>query len=412
MVVHKALRGKNGYRMWNSQHLLRSLVGLPVPPKAFIHPEIRDALLEEAARKGSGKVGPSSVEVVEDDVVDEVMAGRRVFDPDIYYNCDGITAEEVALEGDESVYSFGTAEDLWFLLVNEASWTTLIVGEIVLEASMILFCGVLLTIVAALEGVDHAETLGSKVLLSLTTVRLSTDSIYGWQQGKPSSTTEIAVLALFGWIHWLILSVAAALIVARALRPPTSGLFSPDMVVNESGAQVRFMVLRNQLQTKLGFLYNLEFHMQGMTAGGQTVDMALLRSKYAMWLNQNNIITLRHDISHPDSPYCPTREGGPLTMSTVFVTLTALDCDGNSVLESIIYSDPTNMSPSTEAKFRPFPRILHNHKFEDMYRMVRHPETGELVKTTPQFVCNLDNFIKVVPLKPGEAGYTIGASNK
>jgi len=44
--------------------------------------------------------------------------------------------------------------------------------------------------------------------------------------------------------------------------------------------------------------------------------------------------------------------------------------------------------------------------------MVRHPETGELVKTSPQFVCNLDNFIKVVPLKPGEAGYTIGASNK
>jgi len=277
---------------------------------------------------------------------------------------------------------------------------------------MIVCCAVILAVIAMLEGLAGPGTFASKVLLSLTTVRLSTDSIYGWQAGRPSSTAEVTVLALFGWIHWLILSVAAALIVARALRPTRSGIFSPDLVLNESGAQVRFMVLRNQLQTKLGFLYNLEFQMQAMTDGGLTLDMPLLRSKYATCLNQTNIITLRHVTSNSESPFCPTREGGPIKVQQIYVTLTALDCDGNTVLESILYVDPRRLSAETEAKFRPFPRILHNHAFVDMYRMARHPETGELIKTDPTFINNLDNFVKVRPLKYGEPGFTIGVANK
>ena len=100
-----------------------------------------------------------------------------------------------------------------------------------------------------------------------------------------------------------------------------------------------FMVLRNQLQTKLGFLYNLEFQMQTMTDGGLTLDMPLLRCKCATCLNQTNIITLCHDTSNSESPFCPTREGGPIKVPQIYVTLTALDCDGNTVLESILYVD-------------------------------------------------------------------------
>ena len=80
-------------------------------------------------------------------------------------------------------------------------------------------------------------------ILALTTVRLSTDKIFGWQPTKASTPLEITVLAIYGWIHWLLLSVASALIVARALRPARSGIFSPDSVVNDDSLQVRRCVL-------------------------------------------------------------------------------------------------------------------------------------------------------------------------
>ena len=50
------------------------------------------------------------------------------------------------------------------------------------------------------------------------------------------------------------------------------------------------MVLRNSNQSSMGFLYNMEFTMQGMTSSGQTVDLPLVRSKYATWRNQCNTV--------------------------------------------------------------------------------------------------------------------------
>ena len=140
-----------------------------------------------------------------------------------------------------------------------------------LEGIVIFSCGCLLTI-AQDDRRDSGSnaTFKDNLLLSLTTVRLSTDKIFGWQPTTASSPLEVCVLALYGWTHWLLLSVASALIVARALRPARSGLFSPDMVVNNDSVQVRFMVLRNQIQNGMGFLYNMEFTMQGMTINGQT----------------------------------------------------------------------------------------------------------------------------------------------
>ena len=63
------------------------------------------------------------------------------------------------------------------------------------------------------------------------------------------------------------------------------------------------MVLRNSNQSSMGFLYNMEFTMQGMTSSGQTVDLPLVRSRYATWRNQCNIITLRHSVKDAASPF-------------------------------------------------------------------------------------------------------------
>ena len=82
----------------------------------------------------------------------------------------------------------------------------------------------LLTLVAAAEGASLDSTLfGEKLLLSFTTVRISTDSVYGWEEKTPSTKPEIIVLALIGWFHWLLLSVAGAIIVTRAVEAAAAG---------------------------------------------------------------------------------------------------------------------------------------------------------------------------------------------
>ena len=142
------------------------------------------------------------------------------------------------------MFSFGTLEDVWFRLVHELSWFQLIVGELLSELLVILLCGSLLTLAQVIE--EQNVRFRDNVILALTTVRLSTDKIFGWQPTKASTPLEITVLAIYGWIHWLLLSVASALIVARALRPARSGIFSPDSVVNDDSLQVRRCVLERR----------------------------------------------------------------------------------------------------------------------------------------------------------------------
>ena len=155
------------------------------------------------ARKNANRDGSVPTRVTTETVGDERLESRKEFDPVVFDNADTVTPTIVALEGDVSVYSFGTAEDFWFAVVNQWSWASLILGEIVLEATSIFSCAALLTLVAIIEGrggVD-AHTLGANLLLSLSTVRLSTDKIFGWNPTEPSSEAEVFVLAVFGWLH-------------------------------------------------------------------------------------------------------------------------------------------------------------------------------------------------------------------
>ena len=89
-------------------------------------------------------------------------------------------------------------------------------------------------------------------------------------------------------------------------------------------------------------------------------------------------------------------------MQVVYVTLSAMDMDGNSVMCSVAYYDPLLLSKDLEKRIRPFCRILHNHKFVDMYGPARHPGSGEMPKADPLWVCNMDNFVKTAPLSDGE----------
>ncbi len=289
---HKAPWGFNGYGAWNRRHAARSLLRLPVPPGEFRHPDFAAAFAKADRDAAKQRVSPAPAT---EETAPTVAApggtadgpdlrSRETLDASVFHNADILAPYTVAIEGEASVFSFGTLEDVWFRLVHELSWTKLIVGELLSEMLVILLCGSLLTLAQVIE--EQNVRFRDNVILALTTVRLSTDKIFGWQPTKASTPLEITVLAIYGWIHWLLLSVASALIVARALRPARSGIFSPDSVVNDDSLQVRFMVLRNSIQSSIGFLYNMEITMQGMTSSGQTVDLPLVRSRYATWRNQ------------------------------------------------------------------------------------------------------------------------------
>ena len=288
---HKAPWGFNGYGAWNRRHAARSLLRLPVPPGEFRHPDFAAAFAKADRDAAKQRVSPAPA--AEETAPKKAAPGgadgpdlrsRETLDASVFHNADILAPYTVAIEGEASVFSFGTLEDVWFRLVHELSWSKLIVGELLSELLVILLCGSLLTLAQVIE--EQNVRFRDNVILALTTVRLSTDKIFGWQPTKASTPLEITVLAIYGWIHWLLLSVASALIVARALRPARSGIFSPDSVVNDDSLQVRFMVLRHSNQSSMGFLYNMEFTMQGMTSSGQTVDLPLVRSKYATWRNQ------------------------------------------------------------------------------------------------------------------------------
>ncbi|CAH0367536.1 unnamed protein product [Pelagomonas calceolata] len=407
---HKAPWGFNGYGAWNRRHAVRSALRLPVPPGEFRHPDFAAAFAKADRDAAKQRVSPAPAT---EETAPKVAApggadgpdlrSRETLDASVFHNADILAPYTVAIEGEASVFSFGTLEDVWFRLVHELSWSKLIVGELLSEMLVILLCGSLLTLAQVIE--EQNVRFRDNVILALTTVRLSTDKIFGWQPTKASTPLEITVLAIYGWIHWLLLSVASALIVARALRPARSGIFSPDSVVNDDSLQVRFMVLRNSNQSSMGFLYNMEFTMQGMTSSGQTVDLPLVRSRYATWRNQCNIITLRHSVKDAASPFNAGYPGGAQKVETVFVTLAALDIDGNQVMLSAVYYDPTLLSSAIERRARPFSRILRNHRYVDMYRVARHPATGAMATKEPKYVCNLDNFIKTRPIQEGEPGF-------
>jgi len=44
-----------------------------------------------------------------------------------------------------------------------------------------------------------------------------------------------------------------------------------------------------------------------------------------------------------------------------------------------------------------------------MYHVARHPATGEMATREPEYVCNLDNFIKTRLIQEGEPGSTESA---
>jgi len=393
---------QNGHRAFNRRHLARSLLGLTVPSgERFVHPDHRPG-----AR--SFDDAPSSFHRDAPDA-DSASSSRDRFDASVYDKDFAIRNAVRAREGRASLVSFGFTSDLWFALVNEYRWATVVALEVGLEVALIAACGLALWVIARLEDAGSEEERGrgrpsfrSKILLALTTVRLSTDSIYGWRESDPSSAAEVFVLACFGWAHWFVLSIASALIVARALRPQKALAFAPDMVVTPNdGAQIRFMPIRGSgLSDAENQLVNVDFRVQFMCDRYLTHDMTLARSSYAAWPSFD-VGTLT--VTLEGSPFDPKLpDGERRSLQQVLVTMQALDLDGNQAVARANYYRVPFEDDALERAMRPYPRILFGHKFVDCYRIIRDPTTGAPVRREPKFCCDLDNFVKTEPADRGD----------
>ena len=189
----------------------------------------------------SGKVNCDSSRFPEFAGLDE----RPKFQGGVVHTADRLIFKETfAAEGDEGALSVSLAEDVWYLLTEELSIWAVLRLEIALEVLLIVVFALLLTVVSVAEHGARDGVLRDEFLSSLTSVRLSTDSIFGWQARSASSGYEVFVLAIQGWTHWLLLSVAGAVIVARALRPLQRVVFNPDCILADDEVNVRLQIIR------------------------------------------------------------------------------------------------------------------------------------------------------------------------
>ena len=301
---------------------------------------------------------------------------------------------------DDALRSVSLGEDLWHILTVDMSLPRLLMLEIYAEFFFILTGAVLLTLVAAAEGASLDSTLfGEKLLLSFTTVRISTDSVYGWEEKTPSTKPEIIVLALIGWFHWLLLSVAGAIIVTRALKPLQQVAFAPDAIMNDEEISVRIVTLRPSV-----LLYDVQIHMKLIAAFkdpetgnyvGALRPLEIAHTKGHYGLFKHFPMTVKHDLRSPTSPLRDTTVDHIMLLE---VTVTATDSNGNPVFAAAIYHPPNShivKASCFQGAYgdRLYPRLLTG-KWRDQMRPFKEPNTGAPFEATdlPLYVYNMDNF--------------------
>jgi len=309
-------------------------------------------------------------------------------------------------EGDEGAISVSLAEDIWFLLTEELSLRVVLLLEICLEVLVIMGFAVLLTVAFLIEsgpGLDAGAVFREKMLLSLTSVRLSTDSIFGWQSRTPSSGLEVAILAVQGWVHWLLLSVAGSVIVSRALKPLKQVVFSPDAVLTDDDLCVRLQILRYHTLE----LLNLDVNFQVITSGGRVHQLPLTNGigGYSGWAGAAPL-NIRHKIDDA-SPFSENFPGGKLAVQYIRISVSATDSNGNPVNASANYYHPDSFFFKLP-DFRSYwedknmlpPRILRGVRWKDQIRRIRDRTTGAPVvgRGLPAFAINIDNFSETEPI--------------
>jgi len=410
----------------SEMHLLRRLLGLPYKTGYYLdHPNVsmergdgtfamvdgnltftpgKGELMEEVA---AGKVTPingDSRRFAEFEGLDV----RPKFQGGVVHRAErDIHKATFAAEGDEGALSVSLAEDVWYLLTEDLSMWAVLRLEIALEVLVIVGFAILLTLASLAEagGPDVGDIFRGKMLLSLTSVRLSTDSIFGWQSKSASSGLEVAILAVQGWVHWLLLSLAGAVIVARALRPLQQVVFNPDCILTDDEVALRLQIIRPGKVE----LVNVHINLQVFVNGGRCHQLPLTNgiSGYAAWFGTAPM-NIRHVIDE-NSPLRADYPGGKLGIYFIRVSLSATDSNGNPVSAFASYYHPDSffmgMRDFREAfaarKVMP-PRILQGVRWSDQMRRIRDKSTNKGTEGVglPTWLVNIDNTEAFEPILP------------
>jgi len=363
----------------------------------------------EDAREASGRVGrvPPTRHETSEESETETNPLRERKESDFWLH-DHTRVEyslrSMAPEGyDDALLSLSLGEDIWHVLTVDMSLRTLLFLEVFVEFAFIFVGSAALVFAAAAEGTAvDTDLLSQKLMLAFTTVRISSDAIFGWEARTPSTKPEIFILALIGWFHWLLLSVAGSIIVARALRPLRQVVFAPDCVCRFGGdnsdveISVRMLILRHRTV----MLYDLRPTLMA-TVNGVRLNLPLARGVQSYNEVLGMPLTFKHDPSSPDSPL---KDMNPQKVSQIAITVTAVDGSGNPVISSATYWNTKSFIAKKRAfqkiftEHSPPPRMLHG-RWADQIRQFRLPNTGEAYEAQgpPVFLYNMDNFHVIVP---------------
>jgi len=330
-------------------------------------------------------------------------------------NAEGMPGQRTVAvwDGDALAVTAGLGEDLWHVLTTEMSWSKLLTIEVVAEIGLVLGFAALMFAVALVASQDgETDAPGrlflSKLLLAFSTVRISSDAIFGWHERDESGAVEVALVAVLGWLHWLLLSVMSSLIVARALKPQQQLVFAPDCVIGLNTwrgqrvmeLQVRCMVLRpwyltglQDVQLKLtlsmtGVLYNL-----GLKGGISGIPIVT---------NPRLPIVLRHVVDE-DSPIAQMPLGKEaMGMATILAHVGAEDMSGHRISQSASYMFQENGGLASKILGTGFTprRVCLGAKYKDQIRYLfksgRDRSVAGMADAYPMTTIATANFHKVL----------------
>ena len=298
--------------------------------------------------------------------------------------------------GDLSAFT-STMEDIWYQLTVSMSVSRVLLLEVLVEAGIILAFALLLWLLAMAEGPSGHSGFGSKLALSLSSVRLNTDSIFGWKERPASSPAEVAVLVAEGWLHWLLLNVAGAVIVARALLPHRQMTFAHTAIVDTD----KELIIRVTLVRQGAVLMQPSIRLQCSDIMGRYQDLSKGTLSEGHTVLPQTCLTLRHVID--ESSPLHTCNGGRSNICAVLCSITAIDgVSGAPVHAAVAYVSPSaaagdpSILPGIETK----PKLCWDAKFKDMLDFAKDGTV----------LVNLDNMSRVVSNRNSACSSTLASA--
>ncbi|CAD7938839.1 unnamed protein product [Amoebophrya sp. A120] len=210
------------------------------------------------------------------------------------------------------------------------------------------------------------------------------------------SFVEACVLSLQTYIHWVFLTVSAAVIVTRAMRPQVQVVWAQDCVVDGDELVIRAKVVRGSVS-----LMNTSFKLCCLRYGRCVPLQTAMQDSYPAW-NSYTPINIRHTIDR-DSPFHPSN-GDPQHIICVWISINGQDASGLPIASDMeCWNFDTIMAPSvqrlksTERDFGlRFGRMFCDCKYKDCLTFLMDDPTNPVTKDGLIVDINLDNFSRIV----------------